>query len=159
MHGLRTLVIPVSLMGHVAAAKKRLAELEARPTPTARAFPARLERHATLAVWMKPDFEGILAHESAVRFALGLRGQSIAGWPRAWTEVGPRRMDAVLDQAIEAARRHRPRPPIFRSCGLPFRSAKHTWASLLIAHGGDQMAQHMRSHSLGARLREILPRP
>jgi hypothetical protein len=140
----------------VNAATARLAELTARVMPSQRASPARLQRFATLAVWMKPDFEGLIAHERAIRHALGISGRSVRGWPTDWTEKGPKRMDGVLDQAIEAARRVRPKLPVFRSCGLPFRSAKHTWASLIIDRGGDSLKANMTKHSTGSRLRELL---
>jgi hypothetical protein len=140
----------------VKSANARLAELTARREPTQRLGPPHLVRFSTLAVWMKPDFEGMIAHESAIRLALGVKGMSVRGWPTDWTEQGPKRMDAVLDQAIEAARKVRPKPPVFQKCGLPFRSAKHTWASLIIERGGESMRDNMRTHSTGRRLRELL---
>ncbi len=138
------------------AAQRRLTELETRAIPTARQTTPKVEKFAVLPMWMKPDFEGLIANEAAVREALGARGLSLRGWPNDWSEQGPRRMDAVLDQAIEVARKHRPRLTIFRVCGLPFRSAKHTWASLLISRGGKKMNAHMKAHSSGRRLSELL---
>jgi hypothetical protein len=140
----------------VGAAKARLAELESRSTPTRRLVTPIPKKYETLAVWMRPDFEGLIAIELGIREALGIRGLSVRDWPNDWHELGPRRMDDVLDRAIEAARRHRPKPKIFRALGLPFRSAKHAWASLLIQRGGASMMAHMTEHTTGLRLRELL---
>lgn len=140
----------------VDSASGRLAELRARPSPSARLSPPKLTNHAILAVCMVPMFERMLANEVGIRTALGIRGERVPRWPRDWNVQGLTRYDDLVGRAIEAARCLKPRPTVFRRMRVPFEEAKHAWASFIIQHGGPKLIEHLLADPTCRRLRDVL---
>lgn len=105
---------------------------------------------------MEPEFEGILLHETGVKAALGLKGKSVPDWPKTWHRMTDPRPSETLAKAIEAARRIKPKPQVFRKLHLPMRMAKHAWGSFFLKSATGGFLGHVSNYPLSLRLKELL---
>jgi hypothetical protein len=138
------------------SAEQRIKDLLSRKSPSQRRSIPRPESHAVLSVCMEPEFEGVLLHEAGVKAALGLKGKSVPGWPKTWNQmVNPRPSD-TLAKAIEAARKLKPKPAVFRKMHLPMRMAKHEWGSFFLNSAKGEFLSYVLSYSSSRRLMELL---
>lgn len=115
-----------------------------------------------LALCMEPMFEALLCgDESAARRAFDLPSGVIpAGWPRAgWGEVNERHPDEnLLNPAVRAVRRHRPRPESAKRVPGDLRTNKDGWGEYLLRGllADDTDALLVRAHPIVERLRAWL---
>jgi hypothetical protein len=138
-----------------AAAEERFKELKSREVPRQSAIP-KPALHTVLAVCMASEFEGVLLHESGVKAALGLKGKSVPGWPNTWSRMIDPRPSKTLAEAIEAARRMKPKPAVFRKIHLPMRMAKHEWGSFFLKSAKGDFLSYVLGFPLSRRLKELL---
>ena len=113
-----------------------------------------------LAICMEPMFESLLTQdESAVRRALGLRGQ-VRGWPRhGWADSGERRPDdRILAPAILAASNQRPKPEPCRQIGGDMRTRKNEWGEFLLRKllEDEKARATVLAHPIARRLAELV---
>lgn len=137
-------------------AQRRFDELIAREKPSLRPGVPRPAAHTVLSVCMEPEFEGLFLDEAGVKAVLGLRGKPPRGWPGTWDRIRDPRPSGTLEKAIEAARRVRPKPEVFRKIRQPLREAKHEWGHLLLTSATGGFQEGILKHSISNRLRALL---
>jgi hypothetical protein len=124
--------------------------LRKRPTPS-------LETGAVLAVCMEPTFESLLVVcEKTIRRALGVKNGGRVKWPT-WDEYRERPED-LLQLAIEAAERIRPKPEAIKHVRGDMKNAKNEWGEYLLRHmiQDEHCLEEIRQHPTAARLVDLL---
>jgi hypothetical protein len=140
-------------------AERRHQEIQAHKRKMLSAGPPRPAPNEVLTVCMEPEFEGLLLHEAGVRSVLGVTGKSVRDWPKTWNRPLQTRPSETLSKAIEAARRVKPKPPIFRKLGRSMREAKHDWAQLFLEEASAGFRKHLLQHAISTRLTDVVGAP
>jgi hypothetical protein len=146
--------LPADLRAHVAARRQDFAGRATAQDKTSP--PVRLVAGALQALCMDPEFEDLFKDESMIRDALGLRGETVADWPKGWGKRFPREPKGLLDAAIDAAKRHRPRPEVVRRIGLDYTRNQGAWAAHFIRTFAESRPDAFRRHRICDRLCSLL---
>ncbi|PCC73032.1 hypothetical protein SAMN02745121_06506 [Nannocystis exedens] len=121
---------------------------------------SRVVPGSVLALCMEPMFEALLARDGrAVRRALGLDADP-PGWPTGWGRADLRDPSAeLLEPAIAALRRLRPRPPVRRHIHETWANAKDEWGEYILRQlfTDAPRAAELREHPIARRLAHLLP--
>lgn len=141
-------------------ARTRFEELSARPTPSSRSRPPRLQAGMILPICMEPVFESLLVQdEGGIKRALGIT-QEPRGWPRqGWRDPRERRPDLnVLAPAIRSAMSIRPPLAVMRAVRGDMRTQKTQWGELLLRNllDDDRSRDRVLEHPILRRLSELL---
>lgn len=118
--------------------------------------PARLVAGSLQALCMDPEFEDLFKDESVIKEALGLRGETVAGWPEKWDKRFSREPKGLLDAAIDAAKRHPSKPGVVRRVGLDYTRKQEAWAAHFIRSFAESRPAAFRGHPICARLCSLL---
>ncbi|MDC0720826.1 hypothetical protein [Nannocystis bainbridge] len=143
-------------------AARRAAALERfRGLPPSGANHSRVTPGSVLALCMQPMFEALLARDGrALRRALGLTTDP-EGWPSGWGRSDLRDPSAeLLEPAIAALRRIRPRPPVRRQIRETWANAKDEWGEYILRQlfADPEQAAQLLAHPIARRLSHVLPR-
>lgn len=140
-------------------AASRLAELEGRAVPAARAQLPSLSPATVLPLCMDVMFESLLTDERIVRDALGLRGQRVPGWPSGWSANHSSPDKELLAPATTAVRRLKPRHPAARAVRRDWFAGKNDWAEYILRQARErpEHREALAAHPVVRRLREVGP--
>lgn len=146
--------LPVRLRTHVAARRQDFAGRATAKDKTSP--PARLVAGSLQALCMDPEFEDLFKDESLIKEALGLRGETVDDWPKSWDKRFSREPKRLLDEAIAAAKRHRPSPDVVRRIGLDYTRKQEAWAVHFIRSFAESQPTAFRQHPLCLRLQTLM---
>lgn len=121
---------------------------------------SRVTSGSVLALCMDPMFESLLARDGrAIRRALGLHADP-PDWPSGWGHTDIRDPSvALLERAIDALRRLRPRPRVRRLIRENWPNAKDEWCEYILRQlfADAPQAALLREHPIARRLAHLLP--
>lgn len=141
-------------------AQSRLQDYETRRDASTRVGSIPLMTHEIRPLCMAPEFEDILlSSPKSLRIALGAKGQQVKRWPskQAFKTSPGRPGKVVLNEAIEAVRRHKPRPREFPPIeGSIDDDAPNEWGEWILRQLIGQEPEVVRNHAVTRRLAELL---
>lgn len=108
---------------------------------------------------MEPEFESLLADESAVREALGVSGQAVKGWPTRWASKTARPDRELLAPAIAAIRRASPKLASAKTVRRDWATGKNEWALYILRRYAEDpdLQALIEDHPIVKRLSEVGP--